>query len=393
MPISLKAASGGGSAVGGSLVPFPLTTQIDITVDGVRYLRSGHIETDTNKFDNNFYANTRATIFESNITFGATFAQFLVGNSSSLVACYGSPAVKYRVSSDNGATWQAEQTFPCETGDSVVGMDYFTAGNLWVAATRGGRIYSSPDLSAWTLRYQHPQYDITQTRYTQIKAFSSVVVAVGMANSGGICTTSTNGTSYTARTLSPDVQLLSVASNGTTYVFGTRSVNPTNTQIMVSTDFVSFSPVTILASTPSVQNYVSYANGKFYSSPLSGVLFESTGGSSWTRLESLNLTNLNTTGFVEYFDGLYFFGGGVRSSDGVRWYSHPIYTTSGNQVSVTTLTKINNKYWLYGTSSSNFPILQEGNNYLFAGAPIALTNASGGVGSPITFVYYHKVKL
>jgi hypothetical protein len=389
MPISLKAASGGGSVVGGSLVPFPFTTQADITVEGVRYLRTGYIETDTAKFDNNFYSNTRATIFELNINFGGSdLASALYGNGNTLIGVYGTPAVKYRVSTNAGTSWSAEQLFPCEAGDRIAGIEYFSSGSIWVAATTGGRIYSSTDLTSWTQRYQHPNYDITQTRYLQIKAFGSIVVAVGLASSGGICTTSTNGTSYTARTLSPNIGIRSVASNGTVYVLGVSNNNPSTNHVLTTTDFTTFTPATVTSNIP-LNNIVSFANGKFYSNPTSGQLFESTGGSTWTRLDALNLTNINPSGFVEYFDGVYFFGGTTRSVDGQKWQAHPVYTGAGNAVGAITLTKIGSKYWLYGSNVGNQALVQEGNNYLFAGTPIALTNGS----SPATFVYYSKVKV
>lgn len=385
MPISLKAASGGGGTPYGSLMSFPLSTAPDITIDGNRYLRSGFIEKDTNLFDDNFYSLTRATVFE-NTGFSITgTSRFLTGSGNNLIAFYGNNF--YKVSTDAGVTWGVELTFPCDVADRVVSCEYFAAGSVWVAATRGGRIYSSTNMTSWTQRYQHPDYDPADTLYYQIKAFATTVVAVGKSSTAGIITTSTNGTTYTARTISPNIGVRSVAYNGTFYMFGVVNQANGTVHALTSTDFVSFATKQIIPASTTMDNYVSFANGYWFSTPqFSGGLYRSTNGDTWTQIDKV----LNAVGYVTYQDGFYQLASFARSLDTEKWIASPQYVDTAVTIKLDGMQKIGSKYFLYGDTVGGSIVIQVGNNYLYAGSPVVLNNQSSGSGA--SFVYYVKIK-
>lgn len=179
-------------------------------------------------------------------------------------AQYGGDEKALVYTSPDGRTWTKRSI---DTGLNLYGVTY--GGGLYIAVGKDGQIFSSPDGTTWTQRRGAvSEYSLTCVAYNGTDLF----VAGGLL--GYICT-SPDGITWTQR-----------------YCGYSNQVDA-----------------------------LCYAQGKWVAACSSGNAMYSSNGTSWTKINGLNVTvNLKS---VVYANGLFVLGGGsgtcFTSPDGVTW--------------------------------------------------------------------------
>lgn len=382
MPISLKAASGGGSTPVGSITLFPYSMPVDFVQDnGNRYLRSGFIETDISKFDNTIFGQTRATYWQWS-TAGVSSPVFPVGaasNGTVIIVIFddGSGAGRIDRSTNNGTTWVGQSTTTATPKDIIWAQSL----GLFVIVFNGGTIWTSPDGASWT-----PRTSNTSSNLNSVAWNGSLMVAVGAS---GTIVTSPNAITWTPRTSGISSTLNTIAF-GSGVWFSSGAIDSGNRAVS-STDGINWTVRTVDAtdsgSTPT--GSLVHDGSKFVLA-VGGVrgIYTSTNGISWSKVSGSNL--LTTTGvgttFIDFAQGQYVLsdsstaGVVLISNDLVKWRRFSLLqeSTAG---SVARIKFISDKWFAAIPTNHRFVL---GNGYLYAGWPYQIISAasltSNGIG-------------
>lgn len=387
MPISLKSTVGGGSVVEGSVIYFPTNTPPDVTIEGVRYLRSGLIEKDTAKFDEEFYKPTIAS-YEvdiqgiANVSNGGVFGV----NDSTVVVFY--EGRLYKVSTNAGDSFGTEQTIALlTTNESVRFIEYHTGSSLWVAAISSGKILTSPDLTNWTLRFTPASYDESANICRDLNTQGNSV-CMALSSASGNLVHSTNATSWTAVTAS-NQGLNSVVGVGNNYIMTTASAS--NKVVLHTSNLTSFTQVVTNSS-----SIVSAANSVFFAQTGTRLL-RSTNGTTWTSSDTYEaFRNLGTELRISYQDGIYWANFSTAFSlDGLTWSLIRNVRINSN-INLASIPKKCGNYYVFAAlgGSNTYVGFVRLNGSPFAGTPELITYpfTTASTFNPSTLIAYLRIK-
>lgn len=288
MPISLRAASGGGAGVPiGGFQDFNEWLAPDLDINGARYLRSGYIETDTSKFDNTIWANTAGTFFQNETLLPAASSEndFVVASAdngtNTIVAIRGVNGVQtqFYVSTNSGATWQI-----VDAGVGAIKANeiiYVSSLGLFVVAIDTGKILTSANGTTWTVRYNNSgDGDIVGLAFG-----AGRLVAV---SNGNKVITSTNGTSWSyATTVPATTGMRDVAFGAGKFIIAALA-----NQCLTSTNGNIWSIQNLNLEANHQLNGITYGNGLWVTS-------HSTGGALiWKSSDGITFTKVNTSTII-----------------------------------------------------------------------------------------------
>jgi hypothetical protein len=383
-----------GSAAG---VPIGATIElfqglpIDFTHNGARYLRHNFIETDTSKFDTTIFSETPATIltltgFPGDAGARDAFAM-VKGAGSTIVAFFakdGMSTTAYR-STDDGVTWSSQLSV---SSSRLRGVVYASSLNMFVVITDNGTVETSTDGG---VTWQNRGALVTTAGHRDIHWNGTTFVIVGP---GGVIQTSTNGTSWNARTSNVAFSFGSVMfGNGTWVAMATLQ----NAGACVSTDGgVTWTAVNPNFGGTAYPSNVVFDGSKFlcYTEETSNNqrgVYTSTNGVTWTKtVHSPNFYNASASSFftLAYVAGFFIATGPSgsallwRSRDGVKWTSVSHTNTTGSSIICHRLrtldaTRISVSQGIFN-GTQNFSTL---NNTFYAGNPTTLASSTSGVSS------------
>ena len=376
MPISLKKVNGGGGTPIGSYVNFHEWLPFDIEQDGSRYLKSGYVETDTSKFDNNIFAETVGTYYKDGVVLPAATSEddYVVAaadnGTNTIVAIRGvtGSATQFYVSTNSGTTWQVVSI----AVGSVRANDiiWVSSLSLFVAVLNSGLIITSPNGTTWTTRYNVAG----DGNITGITFGAGRLVAV---SNGNKVITSTNGTSWAyAATVPVTTGLIDVAFGAGKFVAAALS-----NQSLTSTDGITWTLLNMgLLSNVSLTG-ITFGNGIFVASS-TGVytstnpvgIFSSVDGVTWvlvnTTLSVIALLGAKTR--FNYIGGFWFYkDNSVFRSKNLNVFSQ-LYLIIGSQPQARNLITYNLSKWFMfrheGTTTVTSTVVYYGNNFMYAGA-------------------------
>ena len=379
---------GGGGVPIRSVAWFPHGTHDDITINGERYLKSGLLETDTTKFDNTIWGDTRGLLWRplADFSFGGQPCRVMDMESNGagdiLVAVTnqatggGNPRVLR--STDGGVTWSVYALNLSGMADLGFQSIAFGVGRFVLVGDLG-KIATSEDGMNYTLRTVPVNVGLFGIHYN-----GAIFVAVGQ----GCILTSTDGIAWVSRTV--PVALSGVVI--TNVVFGNNTWMVTDQSGTIATAPADGSTWTLRA-TPSIgcnNLFFDSETARFYA--YGGTRSMSTAdGISWlliTNTEGPSGTSI--LGKMFKLGGYYYWADArtntlVRSKD-LKSHS-PIYVASLIFGSATQPGSVNwAKRLLNGklmlnhhiASSSNLT-LHQGNNFLFAGSVLRVQHDSNNV--------------
>jgi len=385
--LALTTVEGGSGGLPlGALQSFPNTMPIDFTHNGQRWLRTGFIETNTALFDNNYFRESRATLwtrvpFSDSSRRSVDIASNGANTIVNLVSGQGSVLNGTYRSLDGGVTWSGLNTFG-PSSSTALSITFASTLNLWVSvvfdSTNTMSIFSSTNGISWTSRYTHGS---SGTGWS-IHWNGSMFVVAGV---GGAIITSTNGTTWTPRTSGVSFSFASVTfGNG-------RWIAVANTQtngVSRSTDGITWTAGTLgsTATDANLSNIIFTGSVFAFVSSTSGStrgVYTSTDSITWTRISELTqaLTNASNRPLA-FGNGLYMhetgsFGAVAVSADGINWRLVSIGSTWPASSAVLPRF-LGNRWAIHGVSSNSVCFL--GNNTPYAGWPYETTtgNISSG---------------
>lgn len=275
----------------GAVLPLDQTLPLDYNTQGLRFLRSGTVETDASKFDPTvFMAHTIVQEGSSTISANPSPPVSMATNGSTLVTILQNGNTYY--STNNGSSWtQAAAVSGMTTGT----FSTFVNGLFFVGGygSNLGRLYSSSDGINWTER--------------DVSGVSSVTI------------------------------------NGITHGLGTYVVWASDANLKVSTDLVNWTNVSIPAAMPA--GGVAFGNGAFVAVITGNAYIRSTNGTTWSSLNFPTGGPLTDTpsNSVAFGNGIFLAVGNgavARSTDGLSWTYASAYVSAGGWASATGLSYV-----------------------------------------------------
>lgn len=394
MPISLRAASGGGAGTPiGGYQDFNEWLPADLDINGTRYLRTGYIETDTSKFDNTIFAETVGTYYtgQTRITGLSHEDEWVVctadNGSNAIVACRGVTGgnTQLIVSTDSGATWSvASWSIGSVAVNEVV---WISSLSLFVAVADDGLIGTSPNGVTWTTRYNVAG----DGNITGVTFGAGRLVTV---TTGDKIITSTNGTSWAYATTVPTTTgIIDVAFGGGKFIAAARS-----DQCLTSTNGNTWTIQNLNLGENIALKGIVYSNSLWLTtsnaaiSTAGGVaMFTSTDGNTWLRANSsIQPALLGKKTRFKFYNGFWFHyivSGTVRSKDLSQWKTINLLANSVNPIGYTVVAYHLNKWFMfrmaYNGSAVTGTYVHNGNSSIYAGSPFILYSypviGSGGV--------------
>ena len=409
MPISLKAASGGGKMPLGSLMVAPSVINYDYTEDGIRYLKTGFVETDTSKFDNTFFNYTVGTLFTNKrrVAVGAASENSAVTSSAdngvgTIVMTRGNsdPTIYNGLSSsiDSGVTWttlgigniqfwkviwvQTLSLFVAVAGgDSAVGL--------------GELIYTSLDGVNWTTRHS----STSAQRITSVAFGNGVLVAV--SSDGTRILRSTNGTTWNV--ITPAVT--TVNPRAVAYGNGKFIISGRSDYCQVSTDLgLTWSRLDLSATftADATGTAIHFADNKFVmifnkNSSNTKTIATSVDGVSWDSISAnLSPSASAIVGWLRYNQGVWFYSEASsiasRSSNLISWSGVGTFFGSIGE-SPQIIYNLNKWFCVsYTLNASNITAtyISDGNSLPYAGSPAEQYAYTGGSGQ-MPVAYFMRV--
>jgi hypothetical protein len=192
-------AGGGGGVPIRSIAWFPHGTPDDVTIEGARYLKSGFIETDPAKFDAQIWGDTPGLLWtpfaSAGIGGGTRRVMDIESNGAGNILIAVCDAVaeqdpRLLRSIDGGSNWTVFSSFVGLTGLGFSSVAY--GASKFVIVGEQGKILTSPDGAAWTLRASNVTAGLFSVTFN-----GSMFVAVGQ----GVILTSPDGISWLPRTV------------------------------------------------------------------------------------------------------------------------------------------------------------------------------------------------
>lgn len=362
------------------LISFPKHADIDQKIGGQRYLRTGYIETDPAKFDNEIWADSRYSTFvlkskgdfpgNSNVT-AVDFQSNDTGSLILVLANSNTGEDPYVCrSNDFGATWTPLTLSGLGmTARNFKSVDY--GAGKFVLVGSEGKIATTTDGITFTPRISNVSANLHAVRWN-----GSLFVAVGV----GVILTSPDGINWTARSVPmplAGLELNSVAFGNNKWVVtgGGGAI------AVAAADAISWEQKAsnLTGVTFSVVIFDSDVN-KFFSCGASRVE-SSTDGESWALVTITGGPSFNSnTRSIAKVNGWYFWSEGIyfqRASDFAD--SKVTLPVNNTPNSFHTIKRMNGGALCsvgYG-SNGQFDFF-EANNYLFAGVAVQVALASGG---------------
>lgn len=383
MPISLKAAAGGGGFPIGAELLMEGVLPVLIDSDGQKWLKTGYIETNAANFDNTYWANTRATLWKQNeLDSNKSVTGLAIKGNIVIAVGSDSNGSYFRKSTDGGVTWGASTNLLIRASGQVNDIIYSTSLNMFVTVHADGSILTSTDdgVSFQTRRSNVPP------ALNAIAFANNTFVAVGQT---GTIITSPDGINWTSRTSGVTTNFLSVAYGSGGWL---ACANTTTDTSVYSSNLTSWSTTTITTSS-SGQTARVFNDGTRFIACTIGVFTANTVTGPWTRLDNLNTaTYRNGT-----FDGTdYYFLQGVgsqlvKTSDFINYTS--ISLGSGGNLDATKVYSKDGRYLICGSSSgSGSGRVLYGNDYLYAGQPLQRSEFyTAMVTGSIASIYYTRI--
>lgn len=372
--MKLSQFSAGGVPIGGLSV-FPNNMPIDFTNQGVRFLRTGFIETNTANFDNTLFSQSRATFWQD-LTASAVAGQppqtMASNGSGTFVAIYnsGSLAGGFRRSTDGGVTWGAYTVItPTAAGQSLLDIIWVSSLSLSVIVGANGLIFTSPDGNTWTQRTSGTTQALNAVAWN-----GSLLVAVG---GSGTILTSTNGTTWTSRTSNVSVTLTSVAFGGGVWFVTGNGGALGSTR---SSDGTTWTATTTTGSGTTLGQVI-HDGTQFVligTSSDAGV-WTSTNGATWTKNASTVSLAFASTPTIGFANGQYVASGGsssgtvLISTDLTNWKT--VKVGQGSAAGSVGRIRFVFDRWVLACPTPNTFYL--GNGYIYAGWPYQLTESNG----------------
>lgn len=394
MPISLRAASGGGAGTPiGGYQDFNEWLPYDLDINGARYLRTGYIETNTSKFDNTIWAETVGTYYTGSVQMPEDVSadDWVVSSAdngtNTIVAVRGlkGQGVRLYVSTNSGVTWQL---ITWNVGNiRVHDIVWVTSLGLFVAVADAGLIGTSPDGTTWTTRYNVSG----DGNITSIAFGAGRLVAVSTGNK---VITSTNGTSWSyATTVPATTGIIDVAFGGGKFIAAANS-----NQCLTSTDGNTWSiqnlnlgsNYSLLGITYGDNKWLTYTNTVVSSTGQAG-FWQSSDGVTFTLINSSYVPQqYGAKARCEFIGGFwlsYTQGGTLRSKDLTQWKAVNYIINSVNPVAFTYICYHLNKWLMfrmaYNGTSVTATYVHYGNNSMYAGSPFIMYSypviVSGGM--------------
>lgn len=411
MPISLRAASGGGAGTPiGGYAEFNAWLPYDLDINGARYLRSGYIETDTSKFDNTIFSETVGTFFTKSRNLPAATSEddYVVASAdngtNTIVAIRGinGQNTQMYVSTDSGVTWQV---ITWGVG-SVRVNDIIWVGSLglFVAVANSGLIGTSPNGTTWTTRYNVSG----DGNITGIAFGAGRLVAV---SDGNKVITSTNGTSWSyAATVPATIGMIDVAFGGGKFI----AVANAN-QCLTSTDGNVWTIQNLNLGSNFSLTGISYGNSTWLVHTNSSLtpptflyttgIFRSSDGTTWSQVKS-DLTSIPVVGAksrLKFYNGFWFLYSlniTFRSKDLTHFYSNFLFEAVSAEFGTGVVCYHLNKWFdfrhFYSSGAVQFTQIAEGNTGLYAGNPFPayarpVVNSGGVVLNNVVYWYYVRI--
>jgi hypothetical protein len=391
MPISLKGIYGGASTPVGGMVLFPDNLPIKITDQGITWLRSQYIETNTDNFDATYWDHTRATLWTKRYEWfnRSFFGASANGNTIVLAVGHnGTDAGGVLVSTDNGITWGSLIVPSGLTGtQSITAVRWVSFLSLWVAVSSNGLIWTSSDTVTWTSRTSG-----TTNSLNTINFANNTIIIVGAS---GTILTSTNGTSYTVRTSNVTSNLLSVAFyNNVWMAVGTSAAS----QSSRSTDNgVTWTAVTVAGNTDNPATTRIFTGNNLFVLCVTGGyggVFTSTTGltGSWTQV----MANTYSLTGGSYNGDFYIF----RDSISNLYKTYELTLTvfrqmtlgTGGNLSISFLNITDGRFLVTGSDSgAGSGRIVTGNHAAYAGSPL-YSGSSPTAASTIGTAQYVRIR-
>lgn len=411
MPISLRAASGGGAGTPiGGYAEFNEWLPYDLDINGARYLRSGYIETDTSKFDNSIFSETVGTFFTKsrNLPAAASEDDYVVASAdngtNTIVAVRGvnGQNTQLYVSTTSGVTWQTItwSIGPVRVNDVI----WVSSLGLFVAVANAGLIGTSPNGTTWTTRYDvSGDGDITGVVFG-----AGRLVAVSTGNK---VITSTNGTSWAYATTVPTTTgMIDVAFGGGKFIIAALS-----NQCLTSTDGNTWSIQNLNLGSDLPLTGISYGNSTWLVHTTSNLtpptflyttgIFRSSDGTVWSQVKSnlKNIPKLGAKSRFRFYNGFWFLHSlniTYRSLDLTYFHSNFLFESLSPDLGKGLVCYHLNKWFafrqLYSSGAVQFTQIAEGNTGMYAGNPYPMyaspVISSGGVVST-NVIYWYYVRI
>lgn len=409
MPISLKSANGAGKMPLGSLMVAPSVINHDYTEDGIRYLKTGFIETDTSKFNNTFFNYTIGTLFTNKrqLNSGANSEDAWVTSSAdngvgTIVITRGNEdsAVLSGLyySTNSGLTWNALNVGSANFWKVI----WVQSLSLFVAVGGGNTsevIFTSPDGITWTSRHSF----LSAVRLSSVAFGNGVLIAV--SSTGSRILRSTNGTTWNV--ITPTVT--TVNPSDVTYGNGKFIISGRSDTCQISNDLgLTWSRLDLSATltTSASGKAIHYADNKFvilFNKNVTNTLNVATSsdGVTWQYLSSnLSPSNISSSGWLRYYQGIWVYTENSassiitspRSSNLVSWSSVGTFFGSIEQ-SPQVIYNLNKWFCVsYYTNAGDITgtFISDGNSLPYAGSPAEQFAYTGG-SSQIQISYFMRI--
>lgn len=309
------------------------------------------------------------TSTSTNLTTWTTVTGNMAGFGASAAIYDGSAVYGYAIGSGYKTTDGVTFTRFGDVSSTAITSSLYYSGNYFYGSSNGV-IRKSSAGDNWPIF-------ILQTLATN----GSLVVGVGTSGNIG---TSTNGTSWTARSsgVYTDLYKVKYLSDNKFWCVGASGV------ILNSTDGITWSSVT--SGTSSGIYDITYNSSTYIAVGVNGIILSSTNGTSWSQsvFGSSNYTD------VTYYNSNFFASGvnWAKSTDGITWQA---VVSSAGSVSYTAIKDsvlyISTPPYVYKTTDfSKFDVVLNGGAYIIqtVGDYLVLSGTAGLVDNPI--IYFSK---
>jgi hypothetical protein len=229
--------------------------------------------------------------------------------------------------SPDGVTWTTRTVFGTA---ATYGLSY--GNGVWVAVTSSKEIHTSPDGITWTLRFTVPsgfEFSNSWDGKSPATEGTNWVIPTSNGGQGGVVVSLDNGVTWNHTILNTSKRTWSAYAEDGLWLLGMDS----SAFYYSTNDGASWS----LGSTPSVGNLyrIAYGNGIYIAACASGNILTSLNGTSWTlRTAPGSQSQYGAAyGFGYYWvtDGS---GNVYRSSDSITWATAPFSLPSAHSFKV-----------------------------------------------------------
>lgn len=358
--------SGAGSILGEKRM-FDSNVPYDFTEGNARWLRAGFIETDTAKFDGDFWAGSIATYWTDGFSAGAALHDVAINAAGIGLALKGSGTVgEILRTTDFGKTWTTiTVSAGFTTGQYMRAVKWVQALGLFVIVGDSGKILTTPDGNTYTARTSNSTNHLMALEYA-----NGIFVAVGTA---GEILTSPDAVIWTKRTTGTGSNLLSVCfGNGVWFVGATANGN---NSCRSTNNGVSWQGVMVDASTNAGIQGCLYDGTQFVLTASAKGIYKSTdGGVTWVFVTAR--AGYSSNSLIIYEDGYYMMPGDsssgtyFRSKDLVNWTTHSVLPNQSSPGTIRRIRKCGAHYFIMGDAG----VIYRGNGYKYAGSPWPVMN-------------------